>query len=109
MVAATFALVGLVVAIWSEKFEQLNLVQTFVITPLTFLGGVFFSPNMLAEPMRTITRSNPVLYMVEGLRYGIVGEASASPWLGLAVTGLLFVVTLALAAWMLATGYKLRA
>jgi ABC-2 type transport system permease protein len=109
LVAATFALVGLVVAIWSEKFEQLNLVPTFVITPLTFLGGVFFSPNMLDEPMGTITRSNPVLYMVEGLRYGIVGEASASPWLGLVVTASLAAATLALAAWMLATGYKLRA
>ena len=109
LVAATFALIGLVVAIWSEKFEQLNLVPTFVITPLTFLGGVFFSPTMLDEPMRTITRCNPVLYMVEGLRYGIVGEASASPWLGLGVTAALFAVTLALAAWMLATGYKLRA
>ena len=53
LVAATFAQLGLVVAIWSEKFEQLNLVPTFVITPLTFLGGVFFSPDMLDEPMRS--------------------------------------------------------
>jgi ABC-2 type transport system permease protein len=108
LVAATFALVGLAVAIWSDKFEQLNLVPTFVITPLTFLGGVFFSPHMLRPPWSTITRANPVLYMVEGLRYGVVGTSSASPWLGLAVTGTLFTVTLVLVTWMLKTGYKLR-
>jgi ABC-2 type transport system permease protein len=110
VVAATFALLGLVVSIWSEKFEQLNLVPTFIITPLTFLGGVFFSPRMLGEPWRTITRANPVLYMVEGIRHGMLGSAStsASPWLGLLVTGTLFVVTLGLAAWMIHTGYRLR-
>jgi ABC-2 type transport system permease protein len=108
VVAATFALVGLAVAIWSDKFEQLNLVPTFVITPLTFLGGVFFSPHMLRPPWSTITRANPVLYMVEGLRYGVVGTASASPWLGLGVTMALFAAALALTAWMLSTGYKLR-
>jgi ABC-2 type transport system permease protein len=108
LVAATFALVGLAVSIWADKFEQLNLVPTFVITPLTFLGGVFFSPHMLRAPWSTITRANPVLYMVEGIRYGIVGSASASPWLGLGVTAALFAVSLALTTWMLKTGYKLR-
>jgi ABC-2 type transport system permease protein len=108
LVAATFGLIGLAVAIWSEKFEQLNLVPTFVLTPLTFLGGVFFSPRMLPEPWSTLTRANPILYMVEGIRYGIVGSAGASPWVGLLVTGSLFASTLALVAWMFATGYKLR-
>jgi ABC-2 type transport system permease protein len=108
LVGATFGLVGLVVAIWSDKFEQLNIVPTFIITPLTFLGGVFYSAEMLPPPWSYISRVNPVLYMVEGLRYGVVGSASSSPWLGLAVTGGIGVVSLALAAWMLATGYKLR-
>jgi len=108
LVGATFGLVGLVVAIWSDKFEQLNIVPTFIITPLTFLGGVFYSADMLPPPWSYVSRVNPVLYMVEGLRYGIVGSASSSPWLGLAVTGGIGVISLALAAWMLATGYKLR-
>ena len=108
LVAATFALIGLAVAIWSDKFEQLNLIPTFVITPLSFLGGVFFSPSMLTGPLLVVTRANPVLYMVEGLRYGVLGSSVASPWLGLAVTGGLFLVLLALVSWMLATGYKLR-
>jgi ABC-2 type transport system permease protein len=108
LVGATFGLVGLVVAIWSDKFEQLNIVPTFIITPLTFLGGVFFSADMLPSPWSYVSRANPVLYMVEGLRYGIVGVSSAAPWLGLAVTGAFGLVALALATWMLATGYKLR-
>ena len=108
LVSATFALLGLVVAIWSDKFEQLNLVPTFVITPLTFLGGVFYSVRLLPSPWSEIARANPVLYMVEGLRYGLVGASAASPWLGLGITGAMFGVSLGLAWWMLATGYKLR-
>ena len=87
LVGATFGLIGLVVAIWSDKFEQLNIVPTFIITPLTFLGGVFYSANMLPRPWSYVSRVNPVLYMVEGLRYGVVGTSTSSPWLGLAVTG----------------------
>ncbi len=108
IVAVTFALVGLGVAIWSDKFEQLNLVPTFVITPLTFLGGVFYSARMLPAPWSHITRANPVLYMVEGLRYGIIGKASEPAWIGLIVTGGMAAVSLALVWWMLSSGYKLR-
>src|SRR6185312_15747202 len=107
-VAAEFALFGLVVAIWSDKFEQLNLIPTFVITPLTFLGGVFYSARMLPEPWSTITKLNPVLYMVEGLRYGFLGHASTDPWLGLGLTATLMLVSLGTVWWMVATGYKLR-
>ncbi|MDB4966779.1 MAG: type transporter [Myxococcales bacterium] len=108
MVSIEFALFGLVVAIWSDKFEQLNLIPTFVITPLTFLGGVFYSAHMLPEPWATITKANPVLYMVEGLRYGILGQAHSSPWVGLILTGVLTAVS-GVAVWvMLARGYKLR-
>jgi ABC-2 type transport system permease protein len=109
LVAATFGLLGLAVAIWSDKFEQLNLVPTFVITPLTFLGGVFYSPRMLPAPWSALTRANPVLYMVEGLRYGLLGTASSSPWLGLALTTLLTLVSGIIVWVMLRTGYKLRA
>jgi ABC-2 type transport system permease protein len=108
LVGTTFALTGLIVAIWSEKFEQLNLVPTFVITPLTFLGGVFYSAQMLPEPWASVTRANPVLYMVEGLRYGLVGVAHTSPWQGVGITGGVLAVALLVAYWMLSTGYKLR-
>jgi ABC-2 type transport system permease protein len=108
LVTATFGLIGLAVGIWSEKFEQLNLVPVFVITPMTFLGGVFYSVSMLPEPWSTIARLNPVLYMVEGLRHGFVGTAGSPPALGLGICAALFVVAGALVWWMLATGYKLR-
>ncbi|HEX8951475.1 MAG TPA: ABC transporter permease [Polyangia bacterium] len=108
-VAAEFALFGLIVAIWSDKFEQLNLVPTFVITPLTFLGGVFYSARMLPEPWGAITRLNPILYMVEGLRYGVLGRSDVSPWLGLGLTVALTAASAALVWGMLARGYKLRA
>ncbi len=67
LIATAFAGIGLAVAIWSDKFEQLNVVPTFVLTPLTFLGGVFYSARMLPRPWDAITRLNPILYMVEGL------------------------------------------
>jgi ABC-2 type transport system permease protein len=108
LVATAFASVGLTVAIWSDKFEQLNIVPTFILTPLTFLGGVFYSAHMLPPPWDTITRVNPILYMVEGLRYGFLGASTTSPWLGLAITGSVAGIAAGLAAWMLSTGYKLR-
>ena len=109
LVAAEFALFGLIIAIWSDKFEQLNLIPTFVITPLTFLGGVFYSAKMLPEPWAAVTRLNPVLYMVEGLRYGVLGQSSASPWLGLILTLALTILSGGVVWAMLARGYKLRA
>jgi ABC-2 type transport system permease protein len=108
LIAVAFASIGLAVAIWSDKFEQLNVVPTFVLTPLTFLGGVFYSAHMLPRPWDTVTRLNPILYMVEGLRFGFIGSSSTSPWLGLGITGGIAAVATGLAAWMLATGYKLR-
>jgi ABC-2 type transport system permease protein len=107
LVAATFGLLGLGVAIWSDKFEQLNLVPTFVITPLTFLGGVFYSARMLPEPWAALTRANPILYMVEGMRYGVLGSGPP-PWPGLALTVGIASIAGAICTWMLASGYKLR-
>jgi ABC-2 type transport system permease protein len=108
LVAMAFASIGLAVAIWSDKFEQLNVVPTFVLTPLTFLGGVFYSARMLPKPWDAITRLNPILYMVEGLRFGFLGTSSSSPYLGLAITGAVVAIATILTTWMLATGYKLR-
>lgn len=108
LVGVTFGLFGLALAIWSDKFEQLNLIPTFVITPLTFLGGVFYSVSMLPKPWSTLTLANPILYMVEGLRYGLLGAAGSPPLIGLVVTLGFAVAALAITWWMLATGYKLR-
>jgi ABC-2 type transport system permease protein len=108
LIAVAFAGIGLTVAIWSDKFEQLNVVPTFVLTPLTFLGGIFYSARMLPPPWDTVTRLNPILYMVEGLRFGFLGSSTSSPWLGLVITLTVALAATGLSVWMLATGYKLR-
>jgi ABC-2 type transport system permease protein len=108
LIATAFAAIGLAVAIWADKFEQLNVVPTFLLTPLTFLGGVFYSARMLPRPWDTLTRMNPILYMVEGLRFGFLGASSSSPVTGLAITTAVAALATILTVWMLATGYKLR-
>ncbi len=107
-VSACFALLGLLTAIWAEKFDQLSAVPNFVLTPLTFLGGVFYSVKMLPSPWSAISRLNPILYMVNGLRQGLLGVSDVDVrWSAVAVSGLL-VVLVALAAFVLGRGYKLR-
>ncbi len=105
--AYVFSVFGLIAAVWAEKFEQINLFPTFLMLPLTFLGGVFYSVRTLPEPFRTVSLFNPVVHMVEGLRAGMLGIEEGS------ITGLVLLLSLALAttvlAWrLLATGYKLK-
>lgn len=109
LTALTFSLLGLVVAILAEEFDHVNLLPNFLITPLTFLGGVFYSIQMLPEPWSTISRFNPVLYMVNGLRYGMTGFSDVSPWQGLAILSALSLVLGVVLVRLLSTGYKLRA
>lgn len=108
LVSAFFGALGLIVAIWADKFEQINLVPTFVITPLTFLGGVFYSVDRLPETFRTIAYANPILYMVEGLRYAVLGQSDVPPVIGLVLLSVLATVALVVAHRWLATGYRLR-
>ncbi len=105
--AYVFSVLGLVAAIWAEKFEQINFFPTFLMLPLTFLGGVFYSVASLPEPFRSISALNPVVHMVEGLRAGMLGTSEGSP-LGL---GLLLGVALTatvVAREMLRRGYRLK-
>lgn len=109
LVATFFGAGGLLVAIWAEKFEQVNLVPTFIITPLTFLGGVFYSVNQLPPLFRQLAHVNPILYMVEGLRYGLLGHSDVSPLIGFGMLVLLNVAALSVAYGWLKSGYRLRA
>lgn len=108
LVAIFFGGAGLLVAVWAEKFEQVNLVPTFVITPLTFLGGVFYSVDSLPSPWREAVLANPVLYMVEGLRYGILGITDVPPLSGFVSLVVLDAIVLAIGLRWLSTGYRLR-
>jgi len=106
--AYVFSVLGLIAAVWAEKFEQINFFPTFVMLPLTFLGGVFYSIARLPEPWRTISHFNPMVYMVEGLRYGLLGSSAFPPLLGGAILLALAVVSTAITYGLLASGYKLK-
>ncbi len=107
-VPATLALLGLIAALWAEKFDHLAIFPNFVLLPLAFLGGVFYSIDLLPEPWNTVSRLNPLLYMVNGLRYGFLGVADVSPVTSAAVVLISFVVVLAVASGLLRSGYSLR-
>jgi ABC-2 type transport system permease protein len=105
--AYVFAVLGLLAGIWAEKFEQINFFPTFLMLPLTFLGGVFYSVRALPEPYRTISLFNPVVHMVEGLRAGMLGLEQTS-LSGLALLLGLAATSTALAWRLLAVGYRIR-
>lgn len=108
LVAYTFALLGVLAAIWADKFEQINFFPTFVMMPLIFLGGVFYSVLDLPQPWRAISLGNPMVYMVEGVRYGMIDAATVSPATGAGLLLGLAVVATALVLALLRSGYKLK-
>jgi len=108
VVGILFAALGLVTAIWATSFEQVNFVPTFFITPLTFLGGVFYSVEMLPPALRRFTLANPIFYMVDGVRFGMLGISDAPPWAGAALLGALAALAVGAAWAMLRSGYRLR-
>ncbi|MEO1317217.1 MAG: ABC transporter permease [Pseudomonadota bacterium] len=102
------ALMGLMTGIYATKFDQMAAVTNFVITPLSFLSGTFYSISVLPEPFHTISLANPFFYAIDGFRHGVLGSADANPWVGLAIL-LLANAALGYAAWSwLARGYRLK-
>ncbi|BBP03667.1 transport permease protein [Sulfuriferula plumbiphila] len=99
---------GIIAGIWSEKFDQLAAFQNFIIMPLTFLSGVFYSIHSLPPFWQDVSRFNPVFYMIDGFRYGFFGVADVAPQLSLLVVGVCFVALSALTLILLKSGYKLR-
>lgn len=109
VISVIFSLVGLIIGLWAEKFEHLNVLQTFVITPLIYVGGVFNSIDMLPESMQTIARFNPFFYMVDGLRYSLI-SFSESPLMAGAIGLTVVALVLFIIVWTLFhRGWKLRA
>ena len=109
LVAITFCLFGFMVGIWAKGFEQLQIVPLLIVTPLTFLGGAFYSIGMLPEPWRTITLFNPVVYLINGFRWTFFGIADVDVCLSLAMTGLFLALCLTGIWWIFRTGYGLKA
>ena len=108
LVAILFAALGLITAIWASTFEQINFFPTFIITPLTFLGGVFYSVDMLPPALQRLTWANPVFYMVDAVRMGILGVSDAPPAVGLTLVAVLSAMAVTGAWLLLRSGYRLR-
>jgi ABC-2 type transport system permease protein len=108
LVAATFCLFGFIVGIWAKGFEQLQIIPMLIVTPLTFLGGAFYSIDMLPEPWRTITLFNPVVYLISGFRWTFYGQADVGVGVSLAATLAFFLICLGVVAWIFRTGYRLK-
>jgi ABC-2 type transport system permease protein len=99
---------GLIAGLWAEKFDQMAAFQNFIIMPMTFLSGVFYSVQSLPGVWQTVSHLNPFFYMIDGFRRGFFGVSDTSPWLSLAIVGGSFVAVAAITLRLLKSGYKLR-
>jgi len=106
--AALLATLGVVAGLWADKFDQMAAFQNFIIVPMTFLSGVFYSIGSLPPFWRAVSHFNPFFYMIDGFRYGFFGQSDASPWLSLAIVGSACLAVGALALHLLRIGYKIR-
>jgi len=107
-IAAIFALLGMVVGLWAQSFEQLSILNTFVILPFTFLGGVFYSINMLPEKLQTFALLNPFFYFIDGIRYSMIGVSESNHAVGFAVIALLVIALWLLVVTLFKRGWRLR-
>lgn len=105
---AVMGCLGLVAGLWAEKYDQLASFQNFIILPMTFLSGVFYSIHSLTPFWQTMSHFNPVFYMIDGFRYGFFGMSDVSPWMSFFVVFLTFIVVSAIVLKILTSGYKLR-
>jgi ABC-2 type transport system permease protein len=108
LTAVTFSLVGFIIGIWADGFEKLQLVPLLIVTPLTFLGGSFYSVDLLPPFWQTVTLFNPVVYLISGFRWSFYGIADVSVAVSLAMTMLFMAISLVIVAWIFKTGYRLK-
>ncbi|MGZ8435009.1 MAG: ABC transporter permease [Candidatus Binatia bacterium] len=108
LTAATFSLFGFIIGIWAKNFEQLQFIPMLIVTPLTFLGGAFYSIDMLPPAWRTVALFNPVVYLISGFRWSFYESSDVSVEISLAMTLGFFMLCLAVVGWMFKTGYRLK-
>jgi len=108
LTAVTFSLLGFIIGIWADGFEKLQLVPLLIITPLTFLGGSFYSIDMLPPFWQKVTLFNPVVYLISGFRWSFYDLSDVSVSLSLAMTLVFMTICLAIVAWIFKTGYRLK-
>ena len=108
LTAVTFSLFGFIIGIWADGFEKLQLVPLLIVTPLTFLGGSFYSIDMLPPFWQTVTLFNPVVYLISGFRWSFYGIADVSVGVSLGMTLVFLALCLAVVGWIFKTGYRLK-
>jgi ABC-2 type transport system permease protein len=108
LTAATFSLFGFIIGVWANGFEQLQIIPMLIVTPLTFLGGAFYSIDMLPPAWRTVSLFNPAVYLISGFRWSFYGEGDVSVSVSVAMTFAFLVICLAVVAWIFRTGYRLK-
>ena len=108
LTSVTFSLFGFVIGIWADNFEKLQVIPLLVVTPLTFLGGSFYSIHMLPPFWQTVTLFNPVVYLVSGFRWAFYGLADVNVWVSLGMTLFFLVLCVVLVGWIFRTGYRLK-
>jgi ABC-2 type transport system permease protein len=108
LTAFTFSLFGFIIGVWAKGFEQLQFIPMLVITPLTFLGGAFYSIDMLPQAWRTFSLFNPIVYLISGFRWSFYGAADVSVGISMGMTLGFLAVCLALVSWIFKTGYRIK-
>jgi len=108
LTAVTFCLFGFIIGLWADSFQKLQVIPLLVITPLTFLGGAFYSINMLPEPWQTVSLFNPVVYLISGLRWAFYGAADVHIGVSTGMTLLFMLTCLAVVWWVFKTGHRIR-
>ena len=105
---ALLATLGVIAGLWADKFDQMATFQNFIIMPMTFLSGVFYSIQSLPPFWQAVSHLNPFFYMIDGFRYGFFGQSDVSPWLSLCIVGSAWLLVSLLAVHLLRIGYKIR-
>jgi ABC-2 type transport system permease protein len=108
LISCTFSLFGFIIGIWAKGFEHLQFIPMLIVTPLTFLGGAFYSIDMLPPGWRTFSLFNPVVYLISGFRWSFYGKSDVSVEVSLAMTLAFFFICLGVVAWIFKTGYRLK-
>jgi ABC-2 type transport system permease protein len=108
LTAVTFSLFGFIIGVWADGFEKLQAIPLLIVTPLTFLGGSFYSINMLPPFWQTVSLFNPVVYLVSGFRWSFYGLADVGVWVSLCMTCVFLAASLVVIAWIFRTGYRLK-
>ncbi len=108
LTTVSFAGLGIIIGLWAKRHDQLNILMNFAITPLVFLGGVFYSIQAIPKGLQIFTRINPIFYMVNGVRYSMIGTAEAPIWLGIIILSGMAAAFLAVDFWLFKKGWGLR-